>query len=666
MLQFKSIEHKILVGAGICFIVIFALLISFSIFSNQTKDYQTAKAMMMNIAKLEAKKIQEKLSSSVIVTRNLADLVATVKDEESGVTMDRKSFVGLMKKALEENPELSGIYATWEPDQFDGKDSEFKDAPLHDDSGRLVPVWSRTDSGEFAYRNVGGYRKQVIKGKTYEIGKWYTIPKATKREYVTKPYSWPIKKKIVWGVSFEAPILYQNEFLGLIGTDLTLSFFQEVADKLDIYDKKGKMLLASHDGTILGLTGNQEMMGKPLKEFDPDWEKYLEWVAEGNARSVSDENNLITVLPFHFGDTKTPWSLKIIVPKSEIMKEANHRIIIDAILGIFSVIITLIFLKLIAKTIVKPIRTVVAILQNIAQGEGDLTQQLDITGRDELGDLARSFNQFLETIRSIIIQTQNLVTDLVSAMEELASTSQEISKTSSIIARDTERESTALHQSSGAIQEMTITTQKIAGEIDEIRTMSVSSEKNAAEGSESASKANHSMKRIEESSLKIEGIINVITDIANQTNLLSLNAAIEAAKAGDSGRGFSIVAEEVRSLAERSNNQVIEIRQLIEDSSDNIATGSIVIEKMDGVLGRIIDQVQDISGRVSQITTSISEQNTGLSEIARATDEISTISEHNASAATELSQSTQQIAETLKSLSEMSDTLNELISRFNV
>ncbi|MGK0288933.1 MAG: methyl-accepting chemotaxis protein [bacterium] len=189
-------------------------------------------------------------------------------------------------------------------------------------------------------------------------------------------------------------------------------------------------------------------------------------------------------------------------------------------------------------------------------------------------------------------------------------------------------------------------------------------ETNASEGESSMKGVNESMERIGGSSQKIGGIVGVITEIANQTNLLSLNAAIEAAKAGDSGKGFAVVAEEVRSLAERSNLSVIEIQKLIEGSSHNIKEGFDVIKQTNQVLTVIIEGIRSISSQLIDVTDDSSEQLDSIQEIVKAIASISESGDSTSATVNELSTSTEQINDAANELSSIADKQEKEISQF--
>jgi hypothetical protein len=276
---------------------------------------------------------------------------------------------------------------------------------------------------------------------------------------------------------------------------------------------------------------------------------------------------------------------------------------------------------------------------------------------------AESTTSNLKTIaREVTVGAQSLS----SAACELSASTSQMDNTTNEIACGVEEESASLIESTSAIQQMVHSIQSTTQQVSSVQKLTTHAEKEASEGATAVVETNRSMEKIETSSKKIEGIISVITEIANQTNLLSLNAAIEAAKAGEFGKGFSVVADEVRNLAERSGVSVIEIQQLIEISSSNVKEGNMVIQKAGMVLGKITSFVQEISTQMQEVGSSILEQDQGIQEISKAVEEIATVSEKNATAVSELSETTKGITIMAKDLNEIADSLNHHVSDFSV
>jgi methyl-accepting chemotaxis protein len=283
----------------------------------------------------------------------------------------------------------------------------------------------------------------------------------------------------------------------------------------------------------------------------------------------------------------------------------------------------------IARSISRPLGTLVCRLQDITRGDGDLAKQLDESSQDEIGEVARLFNSFVHNLARVIGEVRGAASSLAAAASQISSSAQMLSHGTSEQAASVEETTTSLEQMSASITQN-------AENSRQMEQMALKGAQDMEQGASAVVESVQAMKTIAEK-------ITIIEDIAYQTNLLALNAAIEAARAGEHGKGFAVVATEVSKLAERSQGAAQEISSL--------AVSSVrVAERSGELLKELAPVIRKTAEMVQEVATASREQSVGVEQINRAMSQVDQVGQRNASAAEELSGTAEQMAVQAESL----------------
>lgn len=320
----------------------------------------------------------------------------------------------------------------------------------------------------------------------------------------------------------------------------------------------------------------------------------------------------------------------------------NGLLLIFSVLGLFWYL----------KKLTEPLVRISTAMEEIAEGDGDLTQRMPATGTEELVKLATAFNKFVDKI-------ERVVSDARINLNSINTLARQTAEGNADLSRRTEAEMINLIKASASMKTMTNSVKQTADLSEGATAISEKAKLSAQEAALALTMVIGSVDMIDNGSEKMDGIIQVINEIAFQTNLLALNASIEAAHAGDKGKGFAVVASEVRSLAQRSASAAREIGILIRSNIENAKEGSALVEQAAETLGEMAGAIQKVAAAITEISRTCRDQANGIDQVNRVVIEIEQMTQQNASMV-------EKIAVASDLVDRQSNDLNDMMHYFKI
>lgn len=626
------------------------------------------------LARSYAGDIEQQLEVAQTIASSLSASLLSLSE----ASVPRDAATDLVSRFLEKHESVFSAWAVFAPGAYDGLDARFE------------PYWSR-QNGEPTL----GMALDAEPGKPEDL--FYTVPMSTGKLYFGEPTTRTIGGKSTQIISVAAPIESRGKIIGVAGVDLGLDLFQKAVSAIRPFDA-GRAFLVSGGGKFLAHF-DQAAVGKSLEDvFGSSMGATIrKAIAAGSAYSTLAASNAggkayVLFTPVRLGGTAGSWSLGTTIPISVMLDAVRGLTITVALMSASALLILGFVIWFFLGATLKPLKAAGLAIREIAEGDADLTALIEVHHDDEIGDLVRDFNLFVAKLRGIVTNLKHSQGELAAIGDSLAATShQSSSATSEILAnvdgvrRQTVQQMGSVDNSSSAVEEVAkniesldrlVATQaagvteasaSIEEMIGNIGSVTASVEKMAkrfeelrgssGRGREKQAAVDAQAKEISGQSELLMEANTAISQIASQTNLLAMNAAIEAAHAGEAGKGFSVVADEIRHLAETATEQSRTIGAELGKIKGTIESIVGASEESGTAFGEVADGIESVSALVGEIERAMLEQKLGSRQILEALGDMNGVTSEVHAGAREMTAGNAQVLEAMRELTEVSQNI---------
>jgi methyl-accepting chemotaxis protein len=667
---------------------------------SQNEITKLIRTELTNLANKEANQISFWLETYFGLSRSLVETMEAFESLEPG--QRRIFYNAVLKHLADANPDITAVWTCWEPNALDGMDALYANTPGSDQTGRFLSYWARTPEGvvlEAAMNyNVSG------------SGDYYIVPMRTGAETIVEPYFYTISGEDILITTVAVPIKKNGMPIGVAGVDIALSKIQSGVESIRPHEDSVAMVFSN--GGIVAGHFDHARLGKSMSVSERDLaggylNDLVNAVKTGSIYSFTNDIDIKGMkrryvfinVPVSAGKTATPWNLGIGVPYDVITAPVFKMLRLSVIISVVMLLAVAAAAFLIARSISNPIKYMMKTFTGI--GEGDLTRRLGIRRKDEIGDMAGVFDGTIEKIRSLVITIKSrsaslldIGSELASNMTETAAAINEITANIQSIKGRIISQSASVTETNATMEQITVNINKLSGHVER-QTASVAQSSSAIEEmlanihsvTQTLAKNAGNVKDlidasevgrtgiqgvaadIQEIARESEGLLEinaVMENIASQTNLLSMNAAIEAAHAGEAGKGFAVVADEIRKLAESSGEQSKTISVVLKKIKESIDK---ITKSTDSVLNKfeaIDNGVRTVSDQTANIRNAMEEQGEGSKQILEAIGQLNDLTQMVKSGSEEMLEGSRQVIQESKNLElvtqEISNGMGEMAS----
>ena len=622
-----NLKAKLLAYILVSFTLIYAFSLGYVSYNLRANAYSNSKEIIRTSTRENRNLIQNDLTKVLESTVTLRNIFNQYNHFEGKV---RDAFYDdVLESWLENNKDFLSVWLVWELKAFD--------PAYKKKNGRIRNV-------RFRLNNVISTLKETVDTNNLDLTSVYYQTRILNQPDIWNPY-FDIVTKDLAGIlmtSVSVPIQKNGAFMGLVGVDISLESMKNIVSEINPFEGSVSYLLSS-DNSIVAHSDKEKIGKNFFSDFKADSTEFKTGIEKTHRRESFDfeyknpankETYFVSMAPVVMGNINRTWTIGIEVPVNVIMKRANRIFYTSIIIGLIGLFLLYYIVYLIAGSIVRPINESVEFAQSISKG--NLNAEIKNRQDDEIGQLSSALVEMAMKLREII-------NEIIESSEKIREASQSLTNSSIQLSQGSTNQAVSAEEISSSMDEMVANIHQNSENASQTEAIA----KNSVEG---IRKGHESTKTTVDSMQKIAEKIEIVQEIARQTNILALNAAIEAARAGEQGKGFSVVANEVKKLAERSSNSSIEIVELTKHAL-------LLAQQSGKELDAIIPNIEKTAVLVQEISSASYEQKTGADLVNKAIQELNTVTQQNSETAI-------VFTESAASLTELAEKLRELVSYF--